>query len=104
MGQLKDVVADGDPLDPISIVAFANDNDAFKFVQQGYMENGLQPAFQTLIRRGQTYKYEADGYAVFSFFDNQGNRILLSITELHSDLPILNLGSWGGQLTISRGA
>jgi len=104
MGKLKDVVAEGDPLDPISIVAFANDNAAFRVVQQGFNSNGLQPAFQTLMRRRYTYSYEPDGYAAFSYLDSQDGLTLLSITELHSDLPILNIDSWGAQLTISRGA
>jgi hypothetical protein len=102
MGKLKDVVAKGDPLDPISIVAFANDNDAFKFVQQGFSTNGLQPAFNTTMRIGDTYTYGGSPYAVFSYFEN-GLVSLLSITQLNADLPILDIGSWGAQITISRG-
>jgi hypothetical protein len=101
MGQLIDGVAKGDPLDPISIVAFANDNDAFKFVQQGFQLNGLTPVFQTQMRINDQFNYDRDGFAVFSYFNN-GVVNLLSITELHSDLLPLKIGSYGAQLTLSR--
>jgi hypothetical protein len=101
MGKLIDGVAKGDPLDPLLIVQFANDNDAFKFVQQGFQLNGLTPLFQTQMRINDQFEYNTDGFAVFSY-PNGGVVSLLSITELHSDVLPLKVGSFGTQLTISR--
>jgi hypothetical protein len=102
MGKLTDVVAKGDPLDPVSVVGFASDDEAMKFVEQGFSLNGLHPTFSAKLTRDASINYEGAPYAVFSYFDTSGVISLLSIIQLNGDLPNLNLGSWGAQMTLSR--
>jgi hypothetical protein len=105
MGQLTNRSATGDPLTEVNVIGFEKESDAHTFAQKSFDRAGLKavpPIAQLKI--GESVTFEGSPYVVFyvADLDTQQAPRLLSITRCYGDLPNLNIGSWGWQMTLSR--
>lgn len=103
MCTLTNVRDRGDAYPTFFVIGFTTPEEAFTFVQNDYSSKGLTPALKrTLLTYGQSVECNTYMYVVFYAQDKSGDWALMGIVQIASDLPALNIGSWGSQLLIEK--
>jgi hypothetical protein len=99
-GTITNAVHPGDPVQQTTVVGFVSLQDALKFVANDFQIGGLEPRFNTVLKRGDSTRFAGANYLVFYYLDAEQKPALLSIARCHGDLHLV-FGSCGFQFLLS---